>query len=168
MISLISIRTFCLSLALFFVREKYLNRKINLHFLRVPAKNCRKRKLVWSSLILVLRIYWGLSSLRPDKAVGGHFVKIFWSSWTVHVIKKDVWLVSLWENFAEVEIFELPMRTERKIFFVLFYSFHHSAHVLCETFRWRQAKSMSELRNRKAIMATERSRAKARIVADLV
>ena len=45
-LSLISIHTFRLSLALFFVREKYLGRKINLHFLRVPAKNCRKRKLV--------------------------------------------------------------------------------------------------------------------------
>ena len=35
-----------------------------------------------------------------------------------------MWLVSLQENFAEVEIFELQMRTERKIFFrpILFVS----------------------------------------------
>ena len=59
-------------------------------------------------------------------------------------LNKEVWLVSLWENFAEVEIFELQMRTGRKIFFVvLFYSFHHTAHVPCEKFRWRQAKSVS-------------------------
>ena len=37
-LSLISIHAFRLSLTLFFVREKFLVRKINLHFLRVPAK----------------------------------------------------------------------------------------------------------------------------------
>ena len=76
-LSLISIHTFHLSLTLFFVKEKYLGRKINFHFLRVPAKNCCKRKLIWSSIILVLRIYWGLSSFRPDKAVGWTFCKNF-------------------------------------------------------------------------------------------
>ena len=123
--SLISIHTFRLSLTLFFVREKYLCRKVNIHFLRFPAKNCRKRKLVLSSVILVLRIYWGLSSLRPDKAVGWPFCENFFdlheiSTWP----QKEVWLVSLWENFAEVEIFELQMRTEWKIFYrpVLFVS----------------------------------------------
>ena len=30
-----------------------------------------------------------------------------------------------------------------RYFFVLFYSFHHSAHVPCAKFRWRQAKSVS-------------------------
>ena len=30
-----------------------------------------------------------------------------------------------------------------RYFFLLFYSFHHSAHVPCEKFRWRQAKSGS-------------------------
>ena len=30
-----------------------------------------------------------------------------------------------------------------RCFFVLFYSFHNSAHVKCEKFRWRQAKSVS-------------------------
>ena len=45
-VSLISILTFRLSLTLFVVSEKFLGRKINLHFLRVPAKNCRKQKLV--------------------------------------------------------------------------------------------------------------------------
>ena len=38
LLSLISIHTFRLSLTLFLVREKYLGRKINIHFLRVPAK----------------------------------------------------------------------------------------------------------------------------------
>ena len=47
-----------------FVKEKYLGRKINLQFL-------------WSSIILVLRLYWGISSLRPDKAVGRPFCKNF-------------------------------------------------------------------------------------------
>ena len=74
---LISIHTFRLSLTPFFAGEKYLGRKINLHVLRIPAKTCHKRKLVWSSIILVLRIYWGLSSLRPDKAVGRPFCKNF-------------------------------------------------------------------------------------------
>ena len=31
-----------------------------------------------------------------------------------------------------------------RYFFVLFFSFHYSAHVPCENFRWRQVKSMSE------------------------
>ena len=73
-LSLISIHTFRLSLTLFFVREKYLGRKVNLHFFRAAAKNCRKRKLVSSSIVLVLR---SLSSLRPDKAVGRPFCKNF-------------------------------------------------------------------------------------------
>ena len=71
-----SIHAFRLSLTLFFVREKYLSRKINLHLLRVPVKNYRKRK-VWRSIILALRIYCGLSSLRPDKAVGRPFCENF-------------------------------------------------------------------------------------------
>ena len=41
-----SIHTFRLSLTLFFVRENYLGRKVNLHFFRAAAKNCLKRKLV--------------------------------------------------------------------------------------------------------------------------
>ena len=36
-----------------------------------------QRKLVWSSIMLVLRMYWGLSSLRPDKAVGRSFCENF-------------------------------------------------------------------------------------------
>ena len=76
-LSLISIHTFRLSLTLFFIGETYLSRKINIHFLRVPAKNCRKRKPVWRSVILVLRMYCGLSSLRPDKAVERPFCENF-------------------------------------------------------------------------------------------
>ena len=57
LLRLISIHTFRLSLTLFFVREKYLGRKVNLHFFRAAGKNCRKRKLVSRSIILVLRIY---------------------------------------------------------------------------------------------------------------
>ena len=87
-LSLISIHIFRLWLTLFFVRGKYLSRKINLHILRVPAKNCCKRKLIWSAIILVLRIYCGLSSLRPYKVVGRPFCKKFWSSWNVHVTQK--------------------------------------------------------------------------------
>ena len=65
-------------------------RRINLHCLRVPAKNCRNGKLVWNSIILVLRTYWGLSSLRLGliKLWGSHFVKIFQSSWNVHVTQE--------------------------------------------------------------------------------
>ena len=95
-LSLISIHIFRLSLTQFLVKEKYLGRKINLPFLRVPAKPCRKRKLVWSSIILVLRIYCGLSSLRPDKAVGRPFCKKFFDPREVSTwFKKEVWLVSL-------------------------------------------------------------------------
>ena len=52
-LSLLLIHTFRLSLTLFFVREKYLNRKINLHFLRVPAKT--SLKLYNSSFENILR-----------------------------------------------------------------------------------------------------------------
>ena len=62
---------------LLIVREKYLSRIISLHFVRVPSNISRKRKLVWSSVILVLRIYWDLSSLRPEKAVGRPFCENF-------------------------------------------------------------------------------------------
>ena len=59
------------------------SKTVNFHFLESQRKNCRKRQVVWSSIILVLRLYWGLSSIRPDKGVGGHFVN-FSSSWNVH------------------------------------------------------------------------------------
>ena len=50
--------------------------------------------------------------------MGPPFLKRFLSLWNVHVAKDaEVWLVSLQEKFAEFEIFELQMRTERKIFF---------------------------------------------------
>ena len=70
-------------------------------------------------------------------------MKIFQFSKNVHVTQERSLIGFAVRNFAEVEIFELQMRTERKIFFVMFYSFHHSAHVPCEKFRWRQAKSVS-------------------------
>ena len=73
--SLISIHIFRLSLTLFFVREKYLSRIINLNFLRVPAKNCRKRKLVLTSCFGEYTEVYFL--LLLTKLWGGHFVKIF-------------------------------------------------------------------------------------------
>ena len=45
-------------------------------FLKVPAKNCCKRKLVQRSIILVLRMYWGISSFRFDKAVGRFLILV--------------------------------------------------------------------------------------------
>ena len=143
-LSLISIHTFRLSLTLSFVREKYLGRKINIHFLRVSAKNCRKRKLVWSSIILVLRTYWGLSSLRPHKAVGRPFCKNF-----LILVKcpRDSRKKPDWFRFEKIsqKLKYLNFKCEQsgRSFFVLFCSFHHSAHVPCEKFRWRQAKSVS-------------------------
>ena len=48
---------------------------------RVPAKNCHKQKLPCS----IIRVYLLLGLI---KLWGGHFVKIFWSSWNVHVIQE--------------------------------------------------------------------------------
>ena len=143
-LSLISIHTFRLSLTQFFVKEKYLGRKINLQFLRVPAKKCRKRKLVWNSIILVLRLYWGLSSLRPDNAVGQPFCKNF-----LILVKcpRDSREKSDWFRCKKIsqklKYLNFKCEQSERYFFFLFYSFHHSAHVRCEKFRWRQAKSMS-------------------------
>ena len=137
-LSLISIHNFRLSLTLFFVKEKYIGRKINLHFLRVAAKTCRKRKLVWSSIILVLRIYWGLSSLRPDKTVGRPFCKTF-----LILLKcpRDSTKKSDWFRCTKIsqKLKYLNFKCEQswRYFFVLFYSFHHFAHVPFAKFRWR-------------------------------
>ena len=95
--SLISIHIFRLSLTLFFVREKYLGRKINVHFLRVSAKNCCKRKL-------------GFAGEKISQ---------------------------------KLKYLNFKCEQSGRSFFVLFCSFHHSAHVPCEKFSWRQAKRVS-------------------------
>ena len=73
---------------IFFVRGKYLSRKINLHIVRVPVKNCRKRKLVWSWLFLFWEYTLVYLLLGLTQLWSGHFMKISWSSWNVHVVQE--------------------------------------------------------------------------------
>ena len=69
--------------------------------------------------------------LGLTKLWSGHFVKCF-----------DPHEMSTWLK-KEVNYLNFKCEQSWRYFFVRFYSFHHSAHVPCEKFRWRQAKSVS-------------------------
>ena len=143
--SLISIHIFRLSLTLFFVRESISVEKLISTFTPVSAKNCHKRrKLVWSSIILVLRIYWGLSSLRPDKAVGRPFCEnVLILVKCPHDSKKKSDWFRCKKISQKLKYLNFKCEQSERYFFVLFCSFHCSAHVPREKFRWRQSKSAS-------------------------
>ena len=108
------------------------------------SERLSKAKKVWSSIILVLGIYSGLSSLRPGKAVGRPFCENFL---ILVECPRDSRKKSDWFRCKKIsqELKYLNFKCEQseRYFFVLFCSFYHSAHVPCEKFRWRQAKSAS-------------------------
>ena len=95
-------------------------------------------------MILVLRIYRGLSCLRPDKAVGRPFCKNFLIlvKCPCDSEKKSDWFRCK-KISQKLKYLNFKCEQSERYSFVLICSFHRSAHVLCEKIRWRRGKCVS-------------------------
>ena len=79
-----------------FLYKKFSHPKIN----RSPLSMHRKGKLIWSPIILVLRIRLMPISLRPDQAVGQSFCNFSYRCETSTWLKHETWLTSLQRKFC--------------------------------------------------------------------